>query len=261
MKIITMNDFLQNPTGTSSSSFSRRDLIIANLKQRYGEITSKYPIKHTAYNEKGAYYFHLKIPSETYPEKVVYDVVLEFTPIGNMKDESTINSYRMRMFSNSPNFMFTYAYVYNQDKNLIPFLKGKVSKKALTDEPKVKNPQLIYGFEKSVYYALLYIKLSSLNRKNKLDKLPKLNTSRLVSKIISSEKMLEIYNRQKKLEQDKKRVERAKKQKESAEARTTKTLKNSTSSVVKSTKKNERNFQKKSKFKTKKPIKSTITKK
>jgi len=48
--------------------------------------------------------------------------------------------------------------VYNKDGNLIPFLKKKLSSKALTQAPKVRNPNESHGFEKSVYFACLYIR-------------------------------------------------------------------------------------------------------
>jgi hypothetical protein len=53
------------------------------------------------------------------------------------------------------NFNFTYAYVLNRDGWLIPELKKKISKQALTEPPDVRNPAGLMGFEKSVFFAML----------------------------------------------------------------------------------------------------------
>lgn len=261
-----MNDFLTNPTGKSSSSFARRDLIIADLNHRYDLLIKESNIEMKTFLDHGSYIFYLKIPSEKFTSKLYYDVVLEFIPIsskGNSgKKETTINNYMMRMFSNSPNFMFTYAYVYKKDNNLVKFLENKLSKKSLEEEPKVKNPQLVYGFEKSVFFALLHIKRDGMNFISKLVNSPKINKTSLSKVIMTSNKKLDECNKLLKEERDKKKAEKAKKSRETAMKRTThKVSKEKSSNYTSRTSSNLIKKPKKSGFNIKKPIKSTVNNK
>lgn len=251
MDIITMNDFLTNPTGKSSSSFARRDLIIADLEVRYDKLIKIKPIKIDMYRDKDTYIFYFRIPSEKFTKKLFYDVVLEFIPpSSNSSTIKTINNYRMKMFSNSPNFMFTYAYVYNKDNNLVTFLKSKISSKALKEPPKVKNPQMSYGFEKSVYFALLYLKRNKLYLKSSLLSVNKIPNRPLIkNKIKSSKDKLDEYNKIKMIE-DKK----------------AKKIKNDNKRTIANNRTTHRNHNKsvkkpKSNLKVKRPIKSTVKKK
>ena len=49
MKIMTIEQFLKNPSGFKSASFARRDIIIENLKSRfnklYGEKQKEFSLK------------------------------------------------------------------------------------------------------------------------------------------------------------------------------------------------------------------------
>lgn len=169
MKIMTMDQYLKNPSGPYSSSFARRDLIIANLEDRFAKLLKErkkdFKIIIFRGSNPNEYYFYLKIPSEKFKE-VVYDVVIQFIPVDiNCLSGKTINKYAINIFSNSLNFTFTYAYWYNQDELIIKSLKDKISKQALTQKPEIKNAEGIYGFEKSLYFALLYIKYNNLNQK------------------------------------------------------------------------------------------------
>lgn len=256
-RIITMNDFLTNPTGKSSAGFARRDLIIANLGYRFDKLISKYPITTQIYQyEKDSFLFKLRIPSEKYFNRLYYDVVLLFTPLIEKSNASTINNYKMQMYSNSPNFMFTYAYVYNQDDNLVPFLKDKLNKKALTDEPKVKNPQFTYGFEKSVYFALLHLKRGGFNYISKIKNAPKLvNVSAFSSTIKSSDRILDMIDDLKEKARLEKQSKKESKLKE-VKNRTTKKPITSSSKNLKRESTNKISNKKVSSFKVSKPKKA-----
>jgi hypothetical protein len=201
MADITMTRLLQNPTGPYSAYFARRDLTIRNLNERYMKLMQdkEKEFKLERFKDKNDYYFYFKIPSETH-ENLHYDVVLQFKPIGAQSiNDMTLNNYSVKLFSNSPNFVFTYAYVYNNDGILIDFLKEKISKKALTEPPNIKNPVHSYGFEKSVYFALLYIKNHRLNIKSAFDwsKASKLDKKALLKAVDDSEEKLRQNNRAK----------------------------------------------------------------
>lgn len=197
MVILTMQQFLKNPTGKSSAGFARRDVIIANLEKRFSKL---YKRKRSVFNmesyyEKGSYILRFKIPSEKY-DGLVYDTVIEFIPIGKSSKDLTLNNYALKIFSNSPGMMFTYAYVFNKNGMIIDFLLDKCSKKSLKEPPKIKNPQESFGFEKSIYFSLLYLKEMSYHAKSNLKK-EKLDIKYIKKNIMSAEEKFEEYNKYK----------------------------------------------------------------
>jgi len=108
--IISLKQFLQNPTGRGSSMMGKREEIKKNLQARYYELLKKHKgFRYVIYQDGDNYLFYFKIPSETYDE-LLYDVVLEFIPVNiNPKTESYIREYSMNFYSNSPHMTFTYS--------------------------------------------------------------------------------------------------------------------------------------------------------
>jgi hypothetical protein len=195
-----MQKLLQNPSGPYSAYFARRDITIKNLNDRFMRIMrdnkGNFPLE--VFTEKNDYYFYFKIPSETH-EKLHYDVVIKFSPVADQSNsDMTLNNYAVNLFSNAPNFLFTYAYIYNQDGVLVDFLKEKINSKALNEPPNIKNPIQSYGFEKSVYFALLYIKFHRLNIKSAVNhQTKKLVKKDLIKVIDTTDDKLKQYNRAK----------------------------------------------------------------
>jgi len=196
---MTINQFLKNPVGFGSAAGARRDIIIENLRKRYHDLYKKNKklFKMSVFTEENNYYFVFNIPSETYGEKykLTYDVVIQLIPIGRASNDLTLNRYAVKVFSNAPNFLFTYAYVYNRDGIIIDFLLDKVSDTALTRPPEIRNPHQEYGFEKSVYFALLYITTNKHVTKAMLKKNKDLNIKVIQNNIITCEEKLNQYNK------------------------------------------------------------------
>ena len=212
MKEMTIRQFLSNPMGKGSAAGYSRKNAITDLKRRYADLMKKARRhwKLSVFTEKDSYYFVFKVPSETYYEQgLEYDVVIQFVPIGNSKNNQTLNNYAIKLFSNAPNFMFTYAYLYNQDDIIIDCLKSKLSERSLTEKPDVRNPNLSYGFEKSVYFALTYIIEHGFTKKNSL-RLISFNTDRLKRSIKDADTKLAEYNKYHKKVVDKNKAKRAK---------------------------------------------------
>jgi len=215
--IITLDQFLTNPTGKGSSFMSKRLEVKKNLDMRYykllKESTKNGNFTYKVYIDKDVYFFWFKIPSETYKE-IYYDVVLEFVPTEKkMEKFSTINDYSINFFSNSPHMMFTYTYVLNQERLLVDMLKStKYSKQALKDRPKVTNPVEIFGFEKSCYYACKYINEKKLYTKAEIERnatqITKTTRVELLNSIMSQESKYLQYEAVKKKYADEKRKER-----------------------------------------------------
>ena len=203
--VLTFQQFLQNPTGPYSAYFGKRENIKRDLNERFGKLLATGKISCNIFKDKYDYYYHVKIPSETF-DKILYDVVIKLEPlIEGSRADSTLLNYKVTFFSNSPAFVYTYAWVFNNDGNVIPFLKTKIDNKAFLDEPKVKNPVHIYGFEKSLYFALLYIKYKNFHVRSNLSTAKQLNTKRLLENIKHADIIMKEYEFEKQKEALKKK--------------------------------------------------------
>jgi len=206
--LMTMDNFLKNPVGPGSASVARRDVIIRNLQERYRKLRlanhSGFKVQIFLRSSDGVYFFKFKIPSEEFPTKLSYDVVLKFTPPADKTRLISLNQYTLTVFSNSLNFNFTYTYIYNLFNILIPELKVKYSEIAIKNPPIIKNPNQDMGFEKSVYYALLFMKELKFNFFNNFRTIP-FNKSALLQVSSAQEKINE-YNRVKQVIRDSKKT-------------------------------------------------------
>ncbi len=95
---------------------------------------------------------HYEIPSETYKE-IKYIVILHF-----IADSKTIDgNTSIKILSNSPNFGFTYAFVFNKAKLLVNEYKESIlNRLQLTKKPRITNPKMLLGIDKSIFYAINY---------------------------------------------------------------------------------------------------------
>lgn len=175
---LTIQDLLQNPFGKGSAVGSIRKTIIDDLHARYVSVMQKNNNRMStmAFKTKDEeYILYIQVPAENLPG-LTYDVFLKFTPhapnkndIEAIKGDRTLARYRLQLFSNSPNFMYTYTYVLNKNGMIIPELIQQCSKIALVQAPSTKNPVESYGFEKSCYFAALYLKERGYLNKALLD--------------------------------------------------------------------------------------------
>jgi hypothetical protein len=208
---LTLHGLLTNPTGKHTAYMSARYRIIEDLERRYALLMAKHKkLAFKVYKKSKEYIFVFKVPSETH-EEFYYDVAIVFSP--EKKDyekDRTLNRYSLSLFSNSPAFTFTYTYVLNKNNILAKFLKPKCSPKALTDAPKVRNPVEVYGFEKSCYYACMFIKHAGLTNKFELDSNVFLfNQGRIFRDVSSQEDKMKEYNLVKANKKGKKTVDKA----------------------------------------------------
>jgi len=191
---MTLQQFVQNPTGKYSAYFARRDRTIADLEARYLKLLrdNKPNIKYYIYKNKNDYIFHFRIPSEEFGNELYYDTCLHFQPMTEeANNDRKLSNYYLKFFSNSPNFLFTYTYVLNESKMLTDLLLEKCSKTALRERPRIRNPIESFGFEKSCYFAALFIKENGLNDKNIINNiLSKWNKKDFISNIKNQESKL-----------------------------------------------------------------------
>lgn len=160
--MVTMKQFLVNPTGSGSASVARRDRIRLDMNNRFNALYKKHKGKFKCnfyYDPKqNDIYYVLNVPSEVYAEGgLYYDVVIKLKGDPNKKIHRLLENREMQVFSNSPNFTYTYAYVFNSLGMLVDWCKPKAAPKSLIESPTVRNPDNVLGFEKSVYFSILYV--------------------------------------------------------------------------------------------------------
>lgn len=124
---------------------------------KYNEFMHSNKIKvHSSFKLDENYLIHVKVPSES-SEGVLYDVVIEFFPESDMaRKEMTLEHYSVKFFSNSPGFVYKYAYVYKQKGYFIDGFEDKLGE-ATTTAPAHTNIDENLGYDKSIYFASKYL--------------------------------------------------------------------------------------------------------
>lgn len=153
-KYQTLSDFLLSP-------FNRKEDL-----QKDQEYSTKYR-KYVESNlvrinavckMEDSYYLHIKIPSETNQGNYDYDVVIRFfTDKPEVLSQSHLRGYYIQFFSNSPSFMYQYAYVYHKEGYLIEALYDKLDADYIDTPPDKTNPLKIKSYDKSIYIACRYL--------------------------------------------------------------------------------------------------------
>ena len=151
---LNIREYLVNPLGKGSSVLMIKDTQRV-LDSKYHEVKGRIRMKwYTLYDKY--YIAHLKIPSMTH-DKLSYDVLLEFD-IDSIRDSANvINDGNVRVFSNCPSFTYTYANVFDKNRDMIDWAKSKYSSEIFTKEPETRNPYKLRSYERSLYFAIKYV--------------------------------------------------------------------------------------------------------
>lgn len=154
---MSLMQYINNPTGKGSAYVANRKVIKEGLNITYIKLLREHRKMFYAVPyiyDNGDILYYVKVPSEDYNNnKICYDVLflLEYD-----KSLRRVNR-NIKLYSNSPSFVFTYCYVYNKHNMLIEKLKSKMPNEALTIAPEIRNPIESFGFEKSTYIAARYL--------------------------------------------------------------------------------------------------------
>lgn len=152
--------------------------LLENLQKRYLVNIEPNITIVDAVKEKDNYFILVKIPSESNTEyksdKIFYDVIIELSPPNkSYLNNESVRDYDARVYSNCPSFTYTFTYVYYKKDALIKMPKGAYTRKALSKAPKVRNPLLLFGIEKTLWFAICYIDKNKLFRRSNLEALIK----------------------------------------------------------------------------------------
>ena len=170
----TFKEYINNPQGKGSASIPNRELIKQNYSTEWDALCLRENglILYHMYKGNEDYFIHYKIPSGII-DKFYYDVVIRFfPPNGNKKAvmlETNLDNYEVQFYSNDPSFVFTYCYAFNSHHLFIKDLESKMSKRALKEPAKVKNPRNDIGYVKTIYFAYLEMKRGNLFSKGRWD--------------------------------------------------------------------------------------------
>lgn len=152
-----IDEFLKNPLG-KGAIMPGREQILTNLDYRLELLEKNKEITMNIYVDKNDAYYHLIIPSENKDRHNSYDVIIKFKATDKSdKFDQSYRQYQIEFFSNCPSFTYGYAYVANINGYLIKEFADKYESQVLKYPPVSKNPGLMFGYEKSIYFACSYI--------------------------------------------------------------------------------------------------------
>jgi cell fate (sporulation/competence/biofilm development) regulator YmcA (YheA/YmcA/DUF963 family) len=154
----TIQSFINDPLGiVGAGGAKKREDVFQKIDAKYRHLLSAHgnAFKYNVFKVADSVIIRVKVPSESV-EGVFYDVAIEFMDV-SPKDSSLLTK-NIRIFSNNSAFAFTYAYVFEKQGMLIPYFRTKLPEMCLTVEPKVRNPREIMNYEKSVVFAVLFIR-------------------------------------------------------------------------------------------------------
>ena len=167
---MTYNDYIQNPMGRENAVYSARymyrDLYTQKLDTIMVRENGKINYK-LYYTKDERYIVHMKIPSEVVPN-FYYDTVIEFYTNNEVnKHSNSLDKYYTKFYSNDPSFVFTFAHAFIKNKMFVEDMIPKMSKEAVKNKARTKNPKDQVGYVKSIYFAYLLCKQYGLFSKSR----------------------------------------------------------------------------------------------
>jgi hypothetical protein len=202
---MNIQEYMINPMGRGSSvlmlSETRRSLDI-----QYASLVSKMSMTWYLFQDK---YFiaHVKVPSRSV-EGLFYDVLIEIDTDSIPENSTIINSGNARVFSNCPSFVYTYAKLFNDDKDLIPWTLMKYNHQVFESDPVKRNPIKIINYERSLYFAIKYITTNGRNYKNRvrLNLIKKNHAEDILRHVNTTDEVIELYRTGRRKAEEKKKV-------------------------------------------------------
>ena len=144
----TIQDFVENPFGNAKEEKRNK------LEEQYQKMKSKRDFRVEGFTTiDDNYLIHITIPSESNQSQVYDVVVLFFTDDTVIKKRTTFSNYYVKFFSNSPSFIYHYAYLYEQNGFLIDALYDKLDPSFRGVKPKQTNQSMELYYDKSIYCA------------------------------------------------------------------------------------------------------------
>lgn len=236
---MSFDKYIDNPSG-GATVITNRNMYKDMYKSKFDKVllresgTIKWKVYYTN-DGQDSFYIYMKIPSEVITD-FYYDVVIRlFTTENKKKSNGNLREYAVEFYSNDPAFVYTFAHAFSKNHLFIKDLEPKMSKTALKDVAKVKNPKDNVWYVKSLYFAYLTMEKYHLFNRSILNQHgKKYNNKELLSQIThATEKVEARQEAQKKLDNEKakekhKKITRTDTDLQSKHSKITNTVKTST---------------------------------
>ena len=233
---MSFDKYIDNPSG-GATVITNRNMYKDMYKSKFDKVLLRENgnIEWKVYNANDghdSYYIYIKVPSEVI-EKFYYDVVIRlFTTENKKKSNVNLREYAVEFYSNDPAFVYTFVHAFNKNNLFIKDLEPKMSKTALKNAAKVKNPKDNVWYVKSLYFAYLIMERYHLFNRSILNQHSvKYNKHELLLKIThATEKVEDRQKAEEKLNKEKlknKKIERKDKDLQSKHTKTSSIVKTS----------------------------------
>lgn len=154
-QFLTLAQYIENPMGKGSSIIPnsnqlKKDYLFTMMQNR-----NRMTIRWYQYKKESLICL-ITIPAHVGKDntsKVHYDVIFEFMT----STEERIDQRPVRVFSNCPSFVFTYANVFWKKDFMCNWAKNKLGKDVFKESPEIRNSLHLIGYEKSLYLAAVYL--------------------------------------------------------------------------------------------------------
>lgn len=212
---MSISQMVSNPTGKYSAFFASRARVKAQLDSIFINNLRRYRKQFYAVpyidNVTKNIYFYVAVPSEAYyMNRIRWDCIIEI----EYDAQKTLENRNAKFFTNSPSFIFTYAYVFNQENLLPDFIKQKMPTQCLTVPPVIKNPVETRGFDKILYQALKYLLIGGCLTNDYITKYKQnwnsITRAQVIVRVADTSKLISIYQHAKRLESERKGTNRKK---------------------------------------------------
>lgn len=185
---MSFQQYIDNPMGKRNAVFSQREMYKALYTEKFNKVFLREAgrINFTLYKDqkKDRYVAHIKVPSETVKDFYYDAVIMFYTDDVVEKASNSLQNYKAKFFSNDPAFVFTYLRVFLKEDLFFEDMKPKSSKEALKKDPKEKNPYMVPGYSKILYFAYLFMKSKNLFSKAMYDTYAEpYNAKKLLAKV------------------------------------------------------------------------------
>lgn len=163
-KYQTLSEFMASPFGSKANI--ARDKQYDTMYQNFIKSNSIYIKAYSVIED--SWYILVRVPSESQKGLVEYDVVIRFfTEDPDIKNENHLRNYKIQFFSNSPGFIYHYAYIYYKNGFLIKDMYSKSDTQSITNPPNKTNPNMSLSYDKSIYFACKFLSTNKFGKLNK----------------------------------------------------------------------------------------------
>lgn len=156
---MSFDKYIDNPSG-GATVVTSRNMYKDMYKSKFDKVLLREngSIEWKVFSDsdgKDSYYIYFKIPSEVI-EKFYYDVVVRLYTNSNVKKlNNSLREYAVEFYSNDPAFVYTFAHSFAKNRLFIKDLEPKMSRQALKNVAKQRNPKDNVWYVKSLYFAYL----------------------------------------------------------------------------------------------------------